>query len=168
MQVPAPSAGCVRRRLPVILGRQSPPDPLDRRLAPPPGAASCPAAGQRGSVTAEIAAVLPSVLLVLALVVWLAAAATAQLQCVDAARVGARAVARGEDPALIRANALRASPPGAVVDIGAAGDLVSVSVRAQVRPFGSLLAAAPALHVQSRSVAVAEAASSPGAGGIEP
>ncbi|HJX42614.1 MAG TPA: TadE family type IV pilus minor pilin, partial [Geodermatophilus sp.] len=54
-------------------------------------------------VTAETAVVLPVLLLVLAAVVAAVVVVGAQLRCVDAAREGARAAARGEDPAAVQA-----------------------------------------------------------------
>ena len=46
-------------------------------------------------MTAETAVVLPALTVILALVLWAVAAVTAQLACVDAARMAARALARG-------------------------------------------------------------------------
>ena len=54
-------------------------------------------------VTAETAVVLPVLLLVLAGAVAAVTVVGAQLRCVDAAREGARAAARGEDVATVRA-----------------------------------------------------------------
>ena len=56
-----------------------------------------------GMVTAETAVVLPVLLLVLAGAVAAVTVVGAQLRCVDAAREGARAAARGEDVATVRA-----------------------------------------------------------------
>ena len=53
-------------------------------------------AGERGSVTAEFAAVIPAVLLVLACCLGAVQLATLQLRLQDAAAVAARAVARGD------------------------------------------------------------------------
>ncbi len=67
-------------------------------------------------VTAETAVVLPVLLLVLAAVVAAVLVVGAQLRCVDAAREGARAAARGEDPAAVQALVARVAPrsPSAV------------------------------------------------------
>lgn len=51
----------------------------------------------RGSVTAEFAVALPALVVILVAVLTLAASATAQMRCVDAARVAARAVALGDE-----------------------------------------------------------------------
>jgi len=53
----------------------------------------------------------------------------AQLRCVDAAREGARAAARGEDLASVRALVLRAAPDGVTVSVGAEIGEVDVAVR---------------------------------------
>ncbi|WP_344526801.1 TadE family type IV pilus minor pilin, partial [Streptomyces rectiviolaceus] len=53
--------------------------------------------GDQGFVTAEAAVVLPTLVLFTMALVWALLTASAQIQCVDAARAGARAVAR-QDP----------------------------------------------------------------------
>lgn len=111
---------------------------------------------QEGSVTAETAMVLPALVVVLAALLWFAAGAVAQLRCVDAARAGARALARGEAVGAARAAALGAGPPGALVRLEASGDLVSVDVSASVRPFPAIFSALPGVPVHSRAVAAAE------------
>jgi Flp pilus assembly protein TadG len=87
-------------------------------------------------VTAETAVVLPVLLLVLAAAVAAVTVVGAQLRCVDAAREGARAAARGEAAAVELAR--RAAPEGAAVDVTVVGDEVRVTVTAEARPFGPL------------------------------
>ena len=87
-------------------------------------------------VTAETAVVLPVLLLVLAGVVAAVVVVGAQLRCVDAAREGARAAARGEDPAVVAALAGRAAPDGAVTTVRPDGDEVHVTVTARIAPLG--------------------------------
>ncbi|MFJ9695856.1 TadE family type IV pilus minor pilin [Kitasatospora sp. NPDC101183] len=71
---------------------------------------------------------LPALVLLAAMLVWGVLAAAAQIRCVDAARVGARAAARGEaDAARL---AVAAGPPGAQVRVVAAADTVRVEVEA--------------------------------------
>ncbi|NDZ77329.1 hypothetical protein G3I19_02080 [Streptomyces sp. SID10853] len=48
----------------------------------------------RGSVSAEAAVVIPALVLFTMTLVWALTAAAAQIQCVDAARAGARAARR--------------------------------------------------------------------------
>ncbi|MEB8343535.1 TadE family type IV pilus minor pilin, partial [Streptomyces endophyticus] len=55
-----------------------------------------PRRGDRGFVTAEAAVVLPVLVAFTMALVWVVLAASAQIRCVDAARAGARAVARQE------------------------------------------------------------------------
>ncbi|WP_448642233.1 TadE family type IV pilus minor pilin [Geodermatophilus sp. URMC 63] len=87
-------------------------------------------------VTAETAVVLPVLVLVLAAVVAAVVVVGAQLRCVDAAREGARAAARGEDPAVVRAVTARAAPDGAVTTVSVEGAEVRVTVSAEVVPVG--------------------------------
>lgn len=89
-------------------------------------------------VTAETAVVLPVLLMVLAGAVAAVVVVGAQLRCVDAAREGARAAARGEPVGVVVELAGRAAPGGAAVDVGGAGDQVSVTVSAAVAPLGPL------------------------------
>jgi Flp pilus assembly protein TadG len=87
-------------------------------------------------VAAETAVVLPVLLLVLAAVVAAVVVVGAQLRCVDAAREGARAAARGEDLAAVQALVARVAPDGAAASVAVAGDEVRVTVRAAVTPLG--------------------------------
>ena len=87
-------------------------------------------------VTAETAIVLPVLLLVLAGAVAAVVVVGAQLRCVDAAREGARAAARGEDAARVTALAARVAPDEAAVGIHPGGAHVRVTVAARVSPLG--------------------------------
>ena len=107
-------------------------------------------------VTAETAVVLPVLLLVLAGAVAALIVVGAQLRCVDAAREGARAAARGDGEARITAIAARAAPGGATVRISTGPDDVGVTVSADVAPLGPV-----PLHV--RVSARAGSAREPGA-----
>lgn len=79
-------------------------------------------------MTAETAVALPALVLLVAMLVWGVVAAAAQIRCVDAARVGARAAARGDGNAVALARA--AAPPGASVSVSTGGDTVRVTVEA--------------------------------------
>lgn len=72
--------------------------------------------------------VLPSLFLLLAVALGTVAAAGAQLACADAARVGARALARGEDPEHARALALSVAPDSAEAELADDGDTARVTV----------------------------------------
>jgi hypothetical protein len=92
---------------------------------------------------------LCSLVLVLALAVGAVAAVGAQLRCLDAAREGARLVARGE-PDRARQAAGAIAPGGAQVDVRIVGDEVTVEVSSSA--VGSL----PGLTVSGRAVGVLE------------
>ncbi|WP_097237162.1 TadE family type IV pilus minor pilin [Streptomyces sp. 1331.2] len=84
--------------------------------------------GDGGFVTAETAVVLPALVLLAGMLIWGVLAAAAQIRCVDAARIGARAAARGEADAAELARA--AAPAGARVRVVPAADTVRVDVDA--------------------------------------
>ena len=87
-------------------------------------------------VTAETAIVLPVLLLVLAGAVAAVTVVGAHLGCVDAAREGARAAARGEDLATVTAIVGRAAPPDALTHVATGEDEVTVTVTARIAPLG--------------------------------
>ncbi len=89
-------------------------------------------------VTAETAVVLPVLLLVLVGAVAVVIVVGAQLRCVDAAREGARAAARGDDPGTVSEIVRRAAPDGAVVGVTRAGNDVRVEVTVEVAPLGPI------------------------------
>ncbi|WP_420488542.1 TadE family type IV pilus minor pilin [Kribbella solani] len=86
----------------------------------------------RGAVTAELAIVLPMLLSLLLLGVWAIGLVILNLQCIDAARDVARAVARGESPDEAQAIGQRAIPGGTVA-IARDGSDVRVTVSAAPR-----------------------------------
>ncbi|GAT67976.1 pilus biosynthesis protein TadE [Planomonospora sphaerica] len=112
----------------------------------------------RGSVTAETAAALPALMVVLAAGLWAIAVVGAQLECVDAARAGARAASRGETIEQVRSGVLSAAPDGARAEVTRDAERVRVEVRAGVRPRWGL--SLPEVTVR----AIAVSATEPGAG----
>ena len=112
----------------------------------------------RGAVTAETALAVPSVVVVLLLAVWVLLSMTAQLRCLDAAHVAARAAARGDGDAAVRAAAAQVAPHGASVHVSREDGTVEVQVSVQVRPFAGVLEVLPGLRVAGRAVAADEAA----------
>lgn len=104
----------------------------------------------RGSFTAELAAGLPALVLLLLAGLTAVTAVTTKAHCVDAARDAVLAEARGEPGE--RAG-LRAAPPGATITVAVVGDTVTATVRAPVRALGARL---PALRVQATAVAAVE------------
>ncbi|WP_414107983.1 TadE family type IV pilus minor pilin [Streptomyces sp. CWNU-52B] len=108
-------------------------------------------AGDRGFVTAEAAVVLPVLVAFTMVLVWALLAAAALIQCVDAARAGARAAARQEPPGTVTEAARQVAPSGARVFVRRAGDLVRVRVEADTPGPDGL-----ALAVSQEAVALAE------------
>ncbi|MFG3254278.1 TadE family type IV pilus minor pilin [Streptomyces sp. NPDC048172] len=82
-------------------------------------------------MTAEAAVVIPALVLFVSTLLWGVMAAVARIQCVDAAREGARAVARGEPAEGVRAVVREAGPDGVAVETNREGELVRVTVRAR-------------------------------------
>lgn len=89
-------------------------------------------------VTAETAVVLPVLLFVLACAVAVVTLLGAQLRCVDAAREGARAAARGETDAAVVHVVGELAPDGAVARVTGEGDAVRVTVTVRVVPVGAV------------------------------
>nr|WP_244190685.1 TadE family type IV pilus minor pilin [Streptomyces caeruleatus] len=106
----------------------------------------------RGFVTAESAVVLPVLVMFAMALVWGLLVVAAQIQCVDAARTGARAAAR-QDPAdaVIRVTR-EAAPRGAKVTVGRKEDEVRVVVVAEPPVLSGL-----PFEVREEAVAAAEA-----------
>lgn len=92
----------------------------------------------RGTVTAEIAVALPCLILILSVALACVRAATTHLECVDAARIGARALARGEDEAAVRALVSQTGPRDSAAELSLASDFARVSVTAPVRIFSGM------------------------------
>ncbi|MGW1557723.1 TadE family type IV pilus minor pilin [Streptomyces sp. NPDC002144] len=105
----------------------------------------------RGFVTAESAVVLPVLVMFATALVWGLLVVAAQIQCVDAARTGARAAARQDPAGAVVEVAREAAPRDASVTVSREGDQVRVTV----------VAKPPALHglpfeVREEAVASAE------------
>lgn len=112
--------------------------------------------GDVGYATAETAAAMPALLLIVSGALWGLTAATQQLRCMDAAREGARTVARGEQQAAVVAAVRRVAPRNATVHVSTGGKLVRVTVAADVQPLGGLVGRLPALHVSADATAARE------------
>ncbi|HEX3003803.1 MAG TPA: Rv3654c family TadE-like protein [Angustibacter sp.] len=105
-------------------------------------------------MTAELAVALPAVALTAAAVVAVAQAAVAQVDCVDAARAGARAAARGDSASRVQQVARRAAGGASTeVDVATAGGEVTVAVRRRVR---LVLPQGPHVTVRARASAETE------------
>ncbi|MER7188902.1 TadE family type IV pilus minor pilin [Streptomyces flaveolus] len=81
-----------------------------------------------GFVTAETAVVLPVLVVFAMALVWALLAVAAQIQCVDAARTGARAAARQDSADAVVQVAREAAPNGARVTVAREADRVRVVV----------------------------------------
>lgn len=112
----------------------------------------------RGSATAELAVGLPGLVLLLFVGLTAVTGVTTKLRCVDAARDGALAAARGE-PGVEAAR--RSAPAGAIITVTIEGGRVVATVRAPVRAVGARL---PSLTAEASAVAAVE----PGAPGPTP
>ncbi|MEU6481191.1 TadE family type IV pilus minor pilin [Streptomyces sp. NPDC047017] len=113
-------------------------------------------AADRGFVTAEAAMVLPVLVLVVTTLVWGLLVVLAQIQCVDAARAGARAAARQDPDGAVVRLARQAAPRGARVTVSREEEQVRVAVVADPPGMG-------ALPFELREEAVAEAEDTVGA-----
>lgn len=80
-------------------------------------------------VSVELAVAIPAAVVVLALALAALGLVVDQIRCVDAARAGARAASRGDDPAAVDRSIRMLAPSGATVTISGS-DLVAVEVRA--------------------------------------
>lgn len=84
-----------------------------------------------GMATAEFALALPAVVLVLVVGLLGMASAVDRVRCVDAARLAARSLARGDPPGTAVGLAAGAAPAGARVSVGATGHVVTVRVESR-------------------------------------
>lgn len=110
---------------------------------------------QSGFATAELAAAMPAIVLLLLTGLFAVNTVATQTRCADAAREAVLAQSRGEDG---RTAADRHLPKQARVDIDATGDTVTAEVSAPVHPLGSLL---PAMTVTGRATAAREDGETP-------
>jgi hypothetical protein len=111
----------------------------------------CERGSDRGFVTAEAAVVLSVLVAFTMALVWGLLVVAAQIQCVDAARTGARAAARQDPAATVVTVTREAAPRGARVTVGREGDEVRVTVVARPPLLGGL-----PFEVREEAVALAE------------
>jgi hypothetical protein len=107
---------------------------------------------------------LPTLVTVLFMAVWMLGAVSAQARCAEAARIGARAAARGETEAVVRAWTARAAPAGATVTVSRAGEVVRVDVRAEFTG-GANRSVLPSMPVSASAVAPSEDLAAEASGG---
>ncbi|MGN9791937.1 TadE family type IV pilus minor pilin [Streptomyces sp. OZ13] len=114
-------------------------------------------------MTAEAAVAVPALVMFTMGLVWALMAASAQIQCVDAARAGARAAARSEPRAAAVAAARSAAPSGSAVTLTRNGDLWRVRVEADTPGPGAL-----DLTLSAEAVAFAEDSVGQGPNAVAP
>lgn len=86
--------------------------------------------------------------------IWGVRVAAAQVGCVDAVRVGARAAARGEPLSTVRAVVTRAAPAGARVGVHRGAEMTRVEVAARLR--APVLGGLPTLTLRAHAIALTE------------
>jgi hypothetical protein len=79
-------------------------------------------------VTAELAAAMPVIAGLTVLAVGAIGVGIDQVRCVDAARIGARALARGDPVGAVTSAARAAAPSGATIALGGDGESVTVTI----------------------------------------
>ncbi|MER6494489.1 MULTISPECIES: TadE family type IV pilus minor pilin [Streptomyces] len=108
-------------------------------------------AADQGFVTAESAMVLPVLVMFAMALVWGLLVVAAQIQCVDAARTGARAAARQDRADAVVRVARETAPRDAEVTVVREGDRVRVVVVAKPPALSGL-----PFEVREEAVALAE------------
>ena len=110
----------------------------------------------RGAVTAELVVALPVLLAVTLALVWLVGLGVGQVRVVDAAREGARAVARGDDPDAARALAVEIAGSGSTVRIVQSPGRVVVSVERPVEGPGGVVGHLSGVRLRATAVTTSE------------
>jgi hypothetical protein len=117
-----------------------------------------------GAVTAEFAVALPAVLLLLAMLLAGSAAGVTQLRLEDAARAGARALARGEDAAAVNGIVRKLAGPSASAAVVPGAEWMSVTVSDRAAgPLGHMVPWTLTASAEARSE-TSSSGQSPGAG----
>ncbi|WP_405070682.1 TadE family type IV pilus minor pilin [Kribbella sp. NBC_01510] len=114
-----------------------------------------PKPSERGAVTAELAITLPVLLSLLLLGIWSIGLVILNIQCIDAARDVARAVARGEPPDQAKAIGHRTIPTGSIT-ISREGPDIHVTVTATPTHNPPLLSALAPTHLTAHATLESE------------
>ncbi|MGW1344097.1 TadE family type IV pilus minor pilin [Kribbella sp. NPDC002412] len=107
-------------------------------------------------MTAEVAITLPVLLTMLVLGLWLTGTVVLNIQCTDAARDVARAVARGESLESAQELGRRTAPKNATITITRTPTDIHVKVTATPTDPGPLLAPFPTTHVTAEATLQSE------------
>jgi Flp pilus assembly protein TadG len=110
------------------------------------------ARAEGGAATAELAVALPSLVIVLAVALGAVDLGLSQVRCVDAARLGARLLARGEPQGPALAEVRAAAPEGARVSVTSTTTRVSVVVTGEVPVALRALGALPAPSASAQAL----------------
>lgn len=131
--------------------------------ADPARPSPCPSPPDQGAVTAETAVLLPALVMLLAVLLAASAAGMALIRYEDAARASARAAARGEGTAVVRATALRVAGKEASVRLAGTPATTTITVTG---PAPGVLGAWGGWELRAEASADTErAATAGGAGG---
>lgn len=104
----------------------------DRATTPQRSDTEYAGCGQHGAVTAEVAVVLPALVVLLAVLLGTAHIGTVQLRLEEAARAGAREVMRGESTTSVEQTVRRLAGSSATTHVEAGSGWTTVEVRARV------------------------------------
>ena len=107
-------------------------------------------------VTAELATIAPFGLALTVLLVWVVSLGLAQVRLTDAARDGARLVARGEPISTAEQAARQHAPRGAQIDIDISEGVATVSVSAESRMPVPFFSGVGARTIEAQATAVME------------
>jgi len=125
------------------------------------------AAKALGAVTAEFAVALPAVLALLAMLLAGAAAGMTQLRIEEGARAGARALARGDDPAAVERTVRTLAGASAAASVSADGEWLSITVTDKVSgPLGSSIPLTLTARASTRSETAGTGAAGGAGGGL--
>lgn len=110
---------------------------------------------EEGSTTAETAVVLPLLAVFALCLCWLLSLGIAHVRLVDAARDGARALARGEASDRV-ARYVQRTAPGARAELSRSGEMATVLVTRDVAAPGWLLMPLPDVELRAKAAVLAE------------
>jgi hypothetical protein len=111
---------------------------------------------EAGMVTAETAVVLPIIAAFALTLLWLISAGITEIRLVDSARDAARALARGEGEAAVRAQLAETGPAGSQLVVVRDGGDITAEASVSAEPPGWLLVPLPAIPLHASATTQAE------------